>query len=175
MRHGRGKLLATNFNNSMHSINAHKQQQSPPFVAQALDSFAQILSLARTHINHSSAENKNKFIVPQIKWEKRQKKEKDSKDEMEKSTSDFSNSDKAIRIQSESKRKRVKYTYYICRHTLLCLVNRLISKMIMGPKSLQSRKRRTEHPGGARKSGTWAAFQHSQTIWRLKVRCRVIA
>jgi len=137
MRHGRGKLLATNFNNSMHSINAHKQQQSPPFVAQALDSFAQILSLARTHINHSSAENKNKFIVPQIKWEKRQKKEKDSKDEMEKSTSDFSNSDKAIRIQSESKRMRVKYTYYICRHTLLCLVNRLISKMIICPKSRQ--------------------------------------
>jgi len=60
----------------MHSINAHKQQQSPPFVAQALDSFAQILSLARTHINHSSAENKNKFIVPQIKWEKRQKKKR---------------------------------------------------------------------------------------------------
>jgi len=65
------------------------------------------------------------------------KKKKDSKDEMEKSTSDFSNSDKAIRIQSESKRMRVKYTYYICRHTLLCLVNRLISKMIICPKSRQ--------------------------------------
>jgi len=51
-----GKLLATNFNNSMHSINAHKQQQSPPFVPQTLDSNAQILLPARTHTKHSSAE-----------------------------------------------------------------------------------------------------------------------
>jgi len=37
-------------------------------------------------------------------------KKKVAKAQMEKSTNDFSNSDKAIRIQSESTRERVKYT-----------------------------------------------------------------